>query len=130
LDNPKQAFTPESLKGKVYLIDFWAVWCQPCLAEMENLHEVYGKFKPQGFEILSLSLDAKPEDVNEFRRDKWKMPWLHSFVGLKGEALKQFEVVGIPKTILVNRNGEIVATGVDLRGSRLSETLEQALKSK
>jgi len=130
LDDPKQTFTPESLKGKVYLIDFWAVWCQPCVAEMENLHEVYGKFKPQGLEILSLSLDAKPEDVNEFRRDKWKMPWLHSFVGLKGGALKQFEVVGIPKTILVNRNGEIVATGVDLRGSRLSETLEQVFQSK
>lgn len=76
------------------------------------------------------TLGGNPEDVNEFRRDKWKMPWLHSFVGLKGGALKQFEVVGIPKTILVNRNGEIVATGVDLRGSRLSETLEQVFQSK
>lgn len=130
LDESNRTFTPEDLRGKVYLIDFWAVWCLPCLEEMENLHEVYGRFKPQGFEIMSLSLDAKAEDVNEYRRGKWKMPWLHSFVGLKGEALKQFEVVGIPKAVLVGRDGNIVATGVELRGSKLNETLTRVLQNK
>jgi thiol-disulfide isomerase/thioredoxin len=128
LDN-QTTYTNESLAGKVYLIDFWATWCVPCVEEMENLHAVYEKYNARGFEILSISLDEKPERVMEFRQGKWKMPWLNSFAvgGFQNETIKRFEISGLPKPILVDRLGRIIATGGDLRGAGLRKTLTLAL---
>jgi thiol-disulfide isomerase/thioredoxin len=129
LNNPAVTYSAAAMKGKIYLIDFWAVWCGPCVVEMPNLHQAYEKFHDKNFEILSLSFDAKPEDVAKFRQDKWKLPWLHAFVdgGFQSELARQFEVVGIPKPILVDANGIIVATEEDLRGLKLEQTLARVL---
>ena len=120
----------KSLLGKYYLIDFWAVWCAPCVAEMPLLHGVYGKFRNFNFEILSLSLDASVEDVEKFRtKKKWKMPWLNAFVkgGFQNKIVQNFDVLGIPKPILVNPDGIIVATEEELRGENLEKTLAKYL---
>jgi thiol-disulfide isomerase/thioredoxin len=126
-EQPGTVYTSGSLKGKIVLIDFWATWCVPCIEEMPNLHQEYEKLKGQGFEILSVSLDDKPEVVNEFRKAKWKMPWLHRLLSSNPEVKKQFEIVGIPKAVLIDRDGRIVATDRDLRGKKLHETLEKLL---
>lgn len=129
LEDSKKTYSPEALKGKYYLIDFWATWCGPCVGEMGNLHKAYEKFKSKNFEILSLSFDNEPEDVAAFRQGKWKMPWLHTFVleGFRSELAKRFEVVGIPKPILVDPNGKIIATEEKLRGEALDKTLSEVL---
>ncbi len=131
LNNPAETYSTEAMRGKIYLVDFWAVWCGPCVAEMPNLHQAYEKFHDKNFEILSLSFDPKPEDVAKFRQDKWKMPWLHAFVdgGFQSELAQQFEVVGIPKPILVDANGTIIATEEDLRGPKLEQTLARVLNT-
>ena len=125
LDDSTMTITPETLTGKVYLIEFWAVWCGPCIGEMDYLHAAYDQFKDRGFTILSLSFDNRPEEVAEFRQDRWTMPWLHGFVenGFRSALAEQFEVVGIPKAILVDETGIIVATESELRRDRLAETL-------
>ncbi len=129
LEDGKTVYNNESLKGKVYMIDFWAVWCGPCVAEMENLHKAYEKFKDKNFQIMSLSFDQSPDDVAKFRKDKWKMPWLHSLIkgGFDSESAKQFEVWGIPKPILVDGEGKVIAMEADLRGQNLEKTLERVL---
>ncbi|MBI4748162.1 MAG: redoxin domain-containing protein [Acidobacteria bacterium] len=125
IENQQVSYSNNSIKGKIYLIDFWAVWCGPCVGEMENLHKAYDKFKGNNFEILSLSFDQKPEDVKKFREEKWKMPWKHAFIegNFQSELAKLFEVNGIPKPILVDENGKIIAIEGKLRGETLEQTL-------
>lgn len=129
LENSEKNYSNESMKGKYYLIDFWATWCKPCVGEMPELHKAYEKFKGNNFEILSLSFDEKQEDINVFREKKWKMPWLHTFVtdGFTSELAKRFGVLGIPKPILVDPTGKIVATEGQLRGEELEKTLTRVL---
>ena len=119
-----------SLSGKYYLIDVWATWCAPCLAEMENLHNIYPKYNQKKFDILSISFDANKDVVNEFRQKKWKLPWLNSLVteSINSNLAEIFEISYIPKTILIDPNGIIIAIDRDLRGEKLEKTLAKFIK--
>ncbi len=131
MDQAGVMYNNDSMKGKIYLLDFWAVWCGPCIGEMPALHSSYEKFKGKNFEILSLSFDPKPEDVARFREKKWQMPWRHAFVerGFNSELARSFEVMGIPKPVLVDGNtNTILATENDLRGKKLEQTLARVLR--
>jgi len=132
IDNSSQKISNESLKGKYYLIDFWATWCGPCMAEMGNLHQAYEKFKgKKGFTILSLSYDGSPDKVIEHRKKgKYPMPWNHGFVqdGFESKLGQTFEVAGIPSVVLVDDKGTIVATSSELRGGSLENTLKKFLE--
>ncbi|MDQ7818585.1 MAG: thioredoxin-like domain-containing protein [Melioribacteraceae bacterium] len=127
LDDSSITFTKTNLLGKIYLIDFWATWCGPCISEMPILHVVYEKYKNKGFEILSLSLDNGVKELLSFREKNYKMPWLNAFLGpdWNQPIVKSFEVSGIPKPILVGRDGIILATEKDLRGDKLDKTIEK-----
>lgn len=132
VENPNKQITNESIRGKYTLIDLWAVWCGPCRGEMPNLHKAYERFKNKNFEILSVSFDKKADDVTKYRDDKWKMPWMHAFSEgvFESKAADIFEVVGIPKPILVSPDGLILAMESDLRGENLEKTLAKYLEPK
>lgn len=129
LDDPRVTFTPESYKGKYVLIDLWATWCGPCVAEMPNLHKAYEKFKGPDFEVLSLSMDQDKERITPFRK-KWTMPWNHGFApGVwQSQIAELFEASSIPKPILVGPDGTILAITTGLRGEDLEKTLSTYLK--
>lgn len=130
MDNDKIKFSKKELLGKIYMIDFWATWCGPCVAEMDGLEHAYKKFNKKGFKILSLSMDTNTDNVAKFRKDRYKMEWMNAFIGdQKGKKLaNKFEVIGIPKPILVGKDGTIIAMNADLRGAKLEQTLAKYFK--
>jgi thiol-disulfide isomerase/thioredoxin len=133
LDDAALVYTEQSVKGKVYLIDFWATWCLPCIAEFPGLTKLYEQYHARGFEILSYSIDSKSDVVRQFRKDRFAMPWLHAIDPqlreLESPVAKDFEVVSIPRPVLVGRDGIIVATDQECRGSKLEERLKSLLSS-
>ena len=114
----------ESLGGKVVLIDFWASGCGPCRMEHKNYLEVYQKYQPKGFEILSVSQDqSKSRWIKAMHADNmiWK-----SVLDANREVTKMYQVFAIPANYLVNPDGVVIAQ--DLRGSELAEVLKEMFK--
>lgn len=109
-------------KGNVVLIDFWATWCGPCLGEFPELRNTYAKYNSAGLEIIGVSLDEDRDKLISFMKDsKTALPWDSiydkggSFIGLK------YNVNTIPHTILIDRQGKIVAIGA--RGTKLTRLI-------
>jgi thiol-disulfide isomerase/thioredoxin len=114
-------------KGKVILVDFWATWCGPCIAELPNVLKAYEKYHDKGFEIVGISLDSEKEKLTAFIK-KNKMPWPQYFDG-KGWQSKlgeKYGITAIPATFLLDKDGKLLAK--DLRGDALDKAVEQALK--
>jgi thiol-disulfide isomerase/thioredoxin len=96
----------EQLKGKVVLIDFWATWCVPCVAELPVVKTTYDHLHPQGFEIVGISLDQDKQALERFLK-KSAMPWPQFFDGggFKNKLARQFEIGSIPTLWLVDKSG-------------------------
>jgi len=77
-----------------------------------------------------VSFDEQLKDVTEFRKVKWPMPWFNARLsGFDSETAKAFEIIGIPKPVLVDRDGRIIATEGELRGDALLDTLARVFSS-
>jgi peroxiredoxin len=116
-------------KGKVVLIDFWATWCRPCVAELPNVQKAYDKYHPKGFEIVGVSLDEDKAKLESFTKQQ-KMTWPQIFDGKAWEnkLAQKYGVNSIPATYLLDGDGKIIAK--DLRGSALEEAVAKALAGK
>ena len=120
-------FDQAKLTGKVLLVDFWATWCGPCVAEIPNMLAEYEKYHDKGFEVVGISLDEERADVEKFVVEN-KIPWPIIFAG-KGwqDPVAQFYgISGIPQLVLIGRDGNVIT--LDIRGEKLGERLAELFK--
>ena len=112
------------LKGKVVLVDFWATWCGPCIAELPNVKKTYAKYHEKGFEIVGISLDQSKDKLTDFVKEN-EMPWPQHFDGLgwKNEFAVMYGIQGIPAMWLVDKEGNLVdmkaRSGLDAKVEKL-----------
>ncbi len=125
-------FKMSDKKGKVVLLNLWATWCGPCIAEMPDLIEMQNKYKDNDFEIVGLNIgeEGVPEtrEVIEDFAKKQNLNYQLAYADndLFGEFYKITQMPGIPQSVLVNRDGKMtgVFTG---SGSRVIDKMKETV---
>jgi len=115
-------------KNKLTLVDFWASWCGPCRKAIPGVKALYEKYKKQGFGVVGVSFDSKKEAWVKAIKDL-DLPWpqMSDLKGWDCAASDLYNIKAIPFTLLVTKDGTIVARNIDgeeLLEQRIQEYLK------
>ncbi len=94
-------------KGKVVLVNIWATWCPPCVAEMPSMEKLYNKFKGENFELLAVSIDAPGlKAVAPFmKKHKLTFPAL---IDPEGTVKAVYGLTGVPESFIIDKQGILI----------------------
>ena len=113
-----------SLRGKLVLVDFWATWCAPCVAEQPELSALYEKYNggaaDSRFEIFGVSLD-KSRDNWVKAIDRFQINWIQvsDLLFWRSPVANDYAIQELPFNVLVDEQGSIIAS--NLHGSELED---------
>jgi thiol-disulfide isomerase/thioredoxin len=127
------AVSIKGLKGKVVVIDFWATWCGPCVAEMPKMKELYAKYRDQGVEFIGVSLDQPKEQggldkLKTFvKQNEIGWPQYYQGKGWESEFSMSLGINSIPCVFIVDAEGKLYSVEA---GGKLEEMIPDLLKKK
>src|SRR3972149_8289483 len=97
--------TLSQFRGKVVVLNFWSIWCGPCLAEMPSLNKLYLEFKDRGLVVIAVAEDPAEKPVKSYIQEKGI-----AFTILMDKDKKvyfKYSLFGIPVTFLIDKKGAI-----------------------
>jgi len=121
----------KDLRGKVVVIDFWATFCEQCVAEMPKLKEIYARYHGQGVEFIGVSLEESKEegglDLLKGFVARNEIPWPQYYQGNGWDSAfsSSWGIAALPAMFVVGKDGKLVS--VDAFG-QLDEILPELLK--
>jgi peroxiredoxin len=126
-ENKKVRLLTTEKNCKYILLDFWYSHCGPCIAQFDRLKATYNKFKPFGFEIISISTD-KSSDQQDWKDaiNKYQLVWTH-FLDTGGMESGKLSINTFPSNFLLDINGKVIAK--DLDPSQLNKFLSEKLSN-
>ncbi|MBJ7313327.1 TlpA disulfide reductase family protein [Rugamonas sp. CCM 8940] len=124
-----EKITPESLHGKVVMVNFWATSCATCVAEMPKMVETYNKYKSQGLEFVAVAMRDDPPNYVVNYAETRQLPFKVA-LDTAGDAAKAYGNVAMtPTTFVIDRNGKILKRYVgEPEFPALHKLLEKALR--
>ena len=120
----KKSIKISDLSGRVFLINFWATWCEACIEEMPSIVHLRESYKDKGFEVLSINVDENPDVVVPKIAKQLGMNF-PIFVDPNGRISEMFDVHAIPLTVIIRKKGEVLEV---LNGGRDWNSLEVRAK--
>lgn len=126
IDLEGNAFNLDDLKGNILILNIWATWCKPCIAEFESLEKVREKFKDKNIKIVAVS-NEDLKLINSFL-DKRKFDL--EFIKLNGD-LSYFNAYSLPTTVVFDKNGDEsfrLTGGVDFNTNNFIEKIYEIEK--
>lgn len=123
--------TLSEYSGKVVYLDFWASWCPPCRASFPWMNELQKKYGKQGLEIIAVNLDKDRSSIKEFIAAT--QPQFTIAYDPEGTLAERYEVMGMPSSYLIDRNGKLHSTHIGFRDkdkAKLEQQIIQLLEGK
>ena len=124
MDIRGEELTLEQYRGQVVLLDFWATWCGPCIAEMPNVKLAYAKHRDRKFQIIGISLDSSIAPLEAYIQ-KEGIEW-RQYLDSTGQIGSLYGVRAIPSTFLIDGAG--IVRRVNLRGLALERAVAELVR--
>ena len=121
----KEKISLEAYRGKYVLLDFWAVWCPPCIQEMPNLKALYDETDRSQFEIIGIVGRSEAKALVS-RIEKHGITWPQLMSDKENDITKLYNVDSYPTVLLLDPNGVIIDK--DLRGKKLDKRIKELLQ--
>jgi thiol-disulfide isomerase/thioredoxin len=118
---------PDSTKGKVVLVDFWASWCEPCKQSFPVMEELHKRYSERGLVIIAVNVDENRPDMEAFLKKN-----AATFVVLRDANQKLVEKAGIatmPSSFLIDREGKVRFVHTGFRGAETKKKYEEEIES-
>lgn len=115
---------PPDLTGRVYVLEFWATWCPPCVQSIPHMIELANKYKNSAVSFIAISVDRTSEPVKRMVKSKG----ITYHVGMDNGLSEKYSVRGVPSAFIIDRSGKVAWQGHPMEPS-FEPALVNALKT-